>query len=337
MSSPFSADARYALAWRSRSPRGSEPAVASLNSSSADFAFAFRSVGTWTSTVTSRSPVVPSLRRTPFPRTRNVRPLGVPAGMRRLTGMPWCVGTLISAPSAASLKVSGTVSVRLWPLRPNTLCGSTCTRTYRSPAGPPRSPDAPLPAILMRCPSATPAGILAWMVRVLIARPLPEHVGQGSSTTRPRPRQVLHGSENAKLPRLRLPCPVPSHVGQTFGTVPAFAPVPMQTLHGPSPVSRSDTVAPSMASPNDSDVSVSTSAPRRGLACCVVPPRLKTPLNRSPNRPPALPVVPPNKSPRSKPPYPLVPPDPGMRGPPLPNSERASSYSLRRFSSDSTV
>src|SRR5215472_11613341 len=118
----------------------------------------------------------------------------------------------------------------------------------------------------MRWPSATPAGILAWIVRVLIARPLPEHSAHGSSTTRPRPRQVLHGSENAKLPRFRLPWPVPSHVGQTLGTVPALAPVPRHTLHGPSPVSRSETVVPSMASLNDSDVSVSTSAPRRGLA-----------------------------------------------------------------------
>src|ERR1700722_7015063 len=143
----------------------------------------------------------------------------------------------------------------------------------------------------------------AWMVLVLIARPLPLQVSQGSSTTRPRPRQVLHGSENAKLPRLRLPWPVPSHVGQTRGTVPALAPVPLQTAHGPSPVSRSETVAPLIASLNDSAVSVSTSAPRRGLAWLVpvVPPgRLpNTPPSRSPSRPPVLPE-PLKMSPKSK-------------------------------------
>src|SRR5215469_1280482 len=179
------------------------------------------------------------------------------------------------------------------------------------------------------------------MVLVLMARPLPEHVSHGSSTTRPRPRQVRHGSENAKLPRFRLPCPVPSQVGQTRGTVPALAPVPMHSLHGPSPASRSDTVAPSMASPKLSDASVSTSAPRRGRACCCVrPPLPKTPPRMSPSRPPVPPdppALPPNRSPRSKPyPPPVVPPEPGIRTPP-PNNERASSYSLRRFSSDRTL
>ena len=83
----------------------------------------------------------------------------------------------------------------------------------------------------------------------------------------PRPMQVLHGSEKAKLPRFRLDCPVPSQVGQTLGTVPALAPVPRQTGQGPSPVSLSGTVVPSTASPNDRVASVSTSAPRRGRVC----------------------------------------------------------------------
>src|ERR1700691_5618944 len=143
----------------------------------------------------------------------------------------------------------------------------------------------------------------AWMVLVLIARPLPEHTGHGSSTTRPRPRQVRHGSENAKVPRFLLACPLPSQVGQTLGTVPALAPVPMQVEQGPSPASRSDTVTPSIASPQRRDVSVSTSAPRSGLACVVIrPPPPNTPPNRSPSRPPALPAAPPpNRSPRSNP------------------------------------
>src|SRR6185437_1814917 len=92
----------------------------------------------------------------------------------------------------------------------------------------------------------------AWMVRELIARPLPLHDGHGSSTTSPRPRQVLQGSESPKPPRFLACCPVPD-----------FAPVPPQTGQGPSPVRRRVTVAPSIASPNDSVVSVSTSVPRR--------------------------------------------------------------------------
>src|SRR6266581_1185039 len=172
------------------------------------------------------------------------------------------------------------------------------------------------------------------MVRLLIARPLPEQVGHGSSTMSPRPRHVLQGSENAKLPRFLLAWPDPSHVGQTLGTVPDFAPVPWHTGHGPSPVSRSGTVTPVTASLNESVASVSTSAPRRGRCCVPRPPNM--PPSRSPSRPP----VPddPNRSPRSKP----KPPPPAPPGVPTlkrsaPNRVRASSYSLRRFSSDSTL
>ncbi len=111
--------------------------------------------------------------------------------------------------------------------------------------------------------------------------------------------------------------------------------MPWQVGQGPSPVSRSATVVPSIASPKVSVASVSTSAPRLGRFCAVVRPRLNTPPNRSP-RPPLSPV-PLKMSPRSKPPNPPCPVrvPVGTRKPP-PNSERASSYSLRRFSSDST-
>src|SRR5487761_802865 len=297
----------------SSSPRGSSPAVASRKDSSASRALVSSLDGTTTSTVTSRSPLSPSeRRRTPLPLTRNVRPFGVPGGMRTVTGMPRWDGTLISAPSAASVNVTGTVTVRLSPVLPNTLSGVTCTLTYRSPAGPPRSPGASLALSLIRWPSATPAGMRAWMVRVLIARPLPEHTGQGSSTTMPRPRQVRHGSDSANPPRFLLSCPVPLQVGQTLGTVPALAPVPRQVGHGPSPASRSATVEPSIASANESVVSVSMSVPRRGLAC--VPPR---PPNTPPSRSPSLPPV--------------------LVRPPPPNRERASSYSLRFFSSARTL
>src|SRR5262245_733712 len=148
------------------------------------------------------------------------------------------------------------------------------------------------------------------MVLALSARPLPPHVVHGSSTTRPRPRQVAQGSENAKLPRSRLDWPVPWQVGQTFGTVPALAPVPRHTLHGPSSVSRRLTVVPSIASLNDSDASLSTSVPRRGLVCVVVfvrPRPPNTPPSTSPSRPPEL--LDPKRSPRSNPPnWPPEPP-----------------------------
>src|SRR6201996_4763947 len=254
----------------------------------------------------------------PLPRTRKVRPFGVPAGIFTVTGAPRCDGTLMSAPSAASGTVTGTETVRLPPDRPNTGWGVTCTRTYRSPAGPPRSPGAPLPRSLIRWPSATPAGIRAWMVRVLAAWPLPLHEVHGSSTTSPRPRQVLHGSEKAKLPRFRLDCPGPSQVGQTLGTVPALAPVPWQTGQGPSPVSLSGTVVPSTESLNDKVVSVSTSAPRRGRVWVPArPPPPNMPPRMSPS--PPLPGVPPpawpppKRSPRSNP-----NPPPGWPGRPVP-------------------
>ena len=71
--------------------------------------------------------------------------MGVPGGSRSVTGAPPSVGTLISAPSTASSKATGAVSVRLSPLRPKTGWGRTLTVTSRSPAAPPCSPAAPLP------------------------------------------------------------------------------------------------------------------------------------------------------------------------------------------------
>lgn len=215
---------------------------------------------------------------------------------------------MISAPSAASVKVTGTVIVRFSPVRPKTGCDLTWIWTYRSPAGPPFSPGAPLPLSLMRWPSPTPAGMRAWIVRVLLPRPLPSHTGHGSSTSRPRPLQSRHGSEKAKLPRLRLAAPVPSQVGQTRGVVPALAPVPLHAVHAEELVSRSETVAPSTASPNESVTSDSMSWPRRALVLVVPPvrpaePRLNRPPKMSPMRSPAPPccwLVPPNRSPRSK-------------------------------------
>src|SRR5690606_5050819 len=321
-------------AWN-RSARGSSSAVASRYASSASRAFPDRSPGTLTSTVTSRSPRVPSLRTAPLPRARMVRPLGVPGGSFSVTGGPPRVGTRTSPPSAASAKVTGTVTVRLSPLRPNTGWVPTCTTTYRSPAGPPRSPGAPLPRSRMRCPSLTPAGMRTCMVREDLARPLPLQTSQACSAISPRPLQSGHGSVSEKPPpEPRATCPVPTQVGHTRG-VPFLSPVPEQVLHGAWEDIRRGTVAPSMASVKPRVTSVSTSCPRRGWVRAPAP-RLNSPPNPSPRPPPKPPGpgAPPNRSPRSK----LnEPPAPGPgRNPPLPNSARASSYSLRFFGSPRT-
>src|SRR5690625_1216760 len=281
------------------------------------------------------SPGVPSPRVAPLPRTRSLRPFCVPGGTFTVTGKPLMVGTRTSAPNAASGTVTGMVMVTLSPLRPNTACSFTWTTTYRSPFGPPFSPGAPLPLMRTFCPSFTPPGMRVWIVRVLLPRPLPLHVGHGSSTTSPRPRHSLHGSDNEKPPKLVLSCPVPVHLGHIRGEVPALAPVPLQVGHGASLANWKECVTPSAASRKVSVASVSTSAPRRLRV--VAPPRPRPP-NSPPNKslrrsPPGAPPWP-NRSLMSNPPAP-VPPPPGRYPPP--KSERASSYSLRRLSSDRTL
>src|SRR5690606_24757948 len=165
----------------SRSARGLWSAVAAWNRCNASRASLLRFCGTATSTVTSKSPVVPSRRVAPLPRTRNTRPLRVPGGIRTVTGGPLRVGTRTSAPNTASGKVTGRVRVRLSPDRPNTGCGVTRTVTNRSPAGPPRSPGSPLPRSRIRWPSDTPGGMRACTVRVPFTFPVPLQVRHGSS------------------------------------------------------------------------------------------------------------------------------------------------------------
>ena len=160
------------------------------------------------------------------------------------------------------------------------------------------------------------------MVLADVARPEPWHVGQGSSTTMPRPRHAVQGSVIAKRPPVADVCmPLPSQSGHTRGTVPVRAPVPRQSRHAASLVVRSGTVTPSTAWSKLIRTSVSTSAPRRGWP---VAPRV---------RPPPPPKMPPSRSEMSNPPV-VVPPPPGKRTPPPaptpdPNSVRWSSYSLR--------
>ena len=97
------------------------------------------------------------------------------------------------------------------------------------------------------------------------------------------------------------------------------------------------TVTPAMASLKSTVTSPSTSLPRRGPREVEnrVEVRLAPELNSPPKRSPS-PVSPAlrNRSSIDGPPWP--PPPPGKRKPPAPNSRRASSYSLRLESLDST-
>src|SRR5699024_12514560 len=127
-------------------------------------------------------------------------------------------------------------------------CRRRCSTKTGLRPGPPFSPLAPLALSRIRCPSLTPAGIRTCIVWLEAARPDPLQYGHGSSTTRPRPRQLLHGSVIANTPPVALVCiPLPSHLPQTFRTVPARAPVPWHCGHASSLVIRSGTVTPSTA------------------------------------------------------------------------------------------
>ena len=78
----------------------------------------------------------------------------------------------------------------------------------------------------MRLPSRTPAGMLTRSRLTERWAPVPLHVGHGSSITVPEPWQFEHGWEIEKIPWLSDSIPRPLQTGQTFGTVPGFAPEP---------------------------------------------------------------------------------------------------------------
>src|ERR671920_2648768 len=104
----------------------------------------------------------------------------------------------------------------------------------------------------------------------------------------PQPGQVSL-SENPP-PTVLTTNPAPSHSGQIRGLVPGLPPVPWQSGHGASEVSRSEIVTPSIASVKLIVAVVSTSAPfwdrlRRG-------PRPKPPPSRPPNISPKPPPRP---------------------------------------------
>ena len=125
----------------------------------------------------------------------------VPPGTRSFF-VPCRVGTSTSAPRIASATVIGTSTSKLSPLRLKIGDSLTCVTTYRSPAGPPRTPASPLPGRRIFEPSLTPAGMFTRYFLSSRSRPAPEQVGHGSSITVPEPPQREHGRviENTPWP-----------------------------------------------------------------------------------------------------------------------------------------
>ena len=161
--------------------------------------------------------------------------------------LPCSVGTSTSAPRIASGIVSGTSTSTLSPLRLNTGLSCTWVTTNRSPDGPPLRPGLALAgepdaralahaggdvhAVALR--RAHGALAVAGRARVL------DHV--------PAPWQRVHGWEIENRP---WPCdstPRPWQRGQTFGSVPGFAPVPWQVAQRAGAATLSGTWAPSIA------------------------------------------------------------------------------------------
>src|ERR1700712_2631146 len=140
------------------SARGFSFGCSFWNASRASLASGLRCAGTATTTVASRSPP-PLAVVTPRPLTRSTRPDGVPGATLSFTGSPPRVGTSMVAPSAASVKVTGTSTRRLSPSRSKTGCLRTVTVSVRSPAVPPSGLGSPFPLSRIFWPSFTPAGI----------------------------------------------------------------------------------------------------------------------------------------------------------------------------------
>src|SRR5919204_35538 len=135
----------------------------------------------------------------PLPRRRNTFPLWVPAGIFIFT-LPSSVGTSMVAPSAACVKLIGTSQITSVSSRMKMGCSWTCTTTYRSPGGPPRSPGSPSPVSFSRVPVSTPGGTFTVRTLSCSTLPVPLHVWQGSVITFPVPWQWPQGRAIWKKP-----------------------------------------------------------------------------------------------------------------------------------------
>src|SRR5699024_6787925 len=124
--------------------RGSSSPSASRRSSTACLALPSTCVGTATWMVTSRSPVVFLVAR-PLPRTRRVRPEGVPPGPSTPTAPPPSAGPARVGPSPARPKETAASRRRFAP-SPLPPGGSSASRgSSRPPAAPPPCPGRPSP------------------------------------------------------------------------------------------------------------------------------------------------------------------------------------------------
>src|ERR687893_52841 len=177
-----------------KSPSRTCSSRSSARASRISFSRLFSFLGTTTRTRTTRLPGSPPplARGAPAPRTLNRLPSCVPAGNLSFTVPPPGRGASISAPSAASTKLTGTSTRKSSPRRSKTECSATRVNTYRSPGGPPFFPALPLPGTRIFIPSLAPAGIFTVTDLFLRKRPLPEHPAQGFSTIVPSPPHRIY-------------------------------------------------------------------------------------------------------------------------------------------------
>ena len=166
----------------------------------------------------------------PLPRRRNCLPVWVPSGMS-IAALPPSVGTSISPPKPALLKLMGTAQCRSSPSRSKIECFFRRISMNKSPGGPPLVPGSPLPALRMRMPSSMPAGILTSRVFCFLTLPWPWQVTHGSGMILPVPRQCGQVCCTLKKPWRICTWPWPWQVAQVLAVVPGLAPVPWQVSH----------------------------------------------------------------------------------------------------------
>ena len=115
--------------------------------------------------------------------------------------VPSSVGTSTVVPSAASGAATSTTVTSSSSWRTNRGSSLTRTWTYRSPAGPPRSPAWPRPVIRMRWPSSIPAGTSTDTLTRSTLRPRPPHSWHGVWGTLPSPWQTSHTAARTTWPK----------------------------------------------------------------------------------------------------------------------------------------
>src|SRR5215217_4382427 len=253
-------------AWRAvrKTPSRTSSSLSSANASRISFSRLVSFLSTTTFALTKRSPGSPSprTRGAPTPRTLNRLPSCVPAGNLSFTVPPPGFGTSISAPKAASTKLTGTSIKKSSPRRSKSGCSATCVTTYRSPGGPPWFPALPRPGTRIFIPSLVPDGIFTVTCLLFFNLPAPSQAEQGSSITVPSPPHRPHASDRAKKPWSRLLSPRPEHSGHTRGAVPGAAPVPLHLSHASSTGAVMRVVMPLNASLNFKFTLTVTSSPR---------------------------------------------------------------------------